>query len=142
MALIFNMAFFWHLFLEALAFVRNFKMQNFLHFLEEKTQKKNKKFCCQKRKFKMAAKFKTTKTKFSYVIKKILGRLRTFGQFDYAFYRFWAEKKYIKYLEAPKLTMAAQFKMAPIFDYILVAILNLAAILNSVFWLTFFKNKI
>jgi hypothetical protein len=32
---------FWHLFLEALAFVRNFKMQKFLHFLEEQTPKKN-----------------------------------------------------------------------------------------------------
>jgi hypothetical protein len=31
--------FFWHLFLEAVGFVRNFKMQNFLHFLEEKTKK-------------------------------------------------------------------------------------------------------
>jgi hypothetical protein len=39
------MAFFRHLFLEALAFVRNFKMQNFLHFLEEQTQKKFKKNC-------------------------------------------------------------------------------------------------
>jgi hypothetical protein len=39
LAPIFNMAFFWHLFLEALAFVRNFKMQKFLHFLEEKIQK-------------------------------------------------------------------------------------------------------
>jgi hypothetical protein len=42
------MAFFWHLFLEALAFVRNFKMQKFLHFLEKQTPKKNKKKCCQK----------------------------------------------------------------------------------------------
>jgi hypothetical protein len=33
--------FFWHLFLEALAFVRKFKVQKFLHFLEEKTKKKN-----------------------------------------------------------------------------------------------------
>jgi hypothetical protein len=40
MAPIFNMAFFWDLFLEAMAFVRNLKMQNFLHFLEEQTQKK------------------------------------------------------------------------------------------------------
>jgi hypothetical protein len=31
----------------------------------------------------MTGKFKTTKTKF--VIKKTLVRLRTFGQFDYAF---------------------------------------------------------
>jgi hypothetical protein len=36
------MAFFWHLFLEALPFVRNFKMQK-LHFLEEQTPKKNNK---------------------------------------------------------------------------------------------------
>jgi hypothetical protein len=43
MAPIFNMAFFWHLFLEALAFVRNFKMQKNLHFLEEKLKKKIKK---------------------------------------------------------------------------------------------------
>jgi hypothetical protein len=35
--------FFWHLFLEALAFVRNFKMQKFLHFLEGKTKTKIKK---------------------------------------------------------------------------------------------------
>jgi hypothetical protein len=40
MALIFNMAFFLHLFREALAFVSNFKMQKFLHILEEQTQKK------------------------------------------------------------------------------------------------------
>jgi hypothetical protein len=78
------MAFFGHLFLEALAFVRNFKMQNFLHFLEEKTQKK-KKILLPKNKFKMAAKFKTTKTKFSYVTKKTLVRLRAFGQFDNPF---------------------------------------------------------
>jgi hypothetical protein len=42
------MAFFWHLFLEALAFVRNFKMQNFLHFLEEQTPKEIKKFVAKK----------------------------------------------------------------------------------------------
>jgi hypothetical protein len=30
---------FWHLFQEALAFVKNFKMQKFLHILEEQTQK-------------------------------------------------------------------------------------------------------
>jgi hypothetical protein len=34
------MAFFWHLFLDALAFVKNFKMHIFLHFLEEQTPKK------------------------------------------------------------------------------------------------------
>jgi hypothetical protein len=38
------MAFFWHLFLDALAFVKNFKMHIFLHFLEEQTPKKY----CQK----------------------------------------------------------------------------------------------
>jgi hypothetical protein len=41
----FNMAFFWHFFLEALTFVRNFKMQKFLHILEEQT---NQKFFCPK----------------------------------------------------------------------------------------------
>jgi hypothetical protein len=40
--------FFSHLFPGALIFVRNFKMVRFLHILEEQTQKKNKKICCQK----------------------------------------------------------------------------------------------
>jgi hypothetical protein len=40
---IFNIVFFWHLFLEALAFVRNFKMQKFWHFLEKQNPKKHKK---------------------------------------------------------------------------------------------------
>jgi hypothetical protein len=35
-------------FLEALAFVRNFKMLIFMHILEEQTQKKIKKNCCPK----------------------------------------------------------------------------------------------
>jgi hypothetical protein len=41
---VFNMAFFFAFFLEALAFVRNFKMLKFLHILEEQTPK-NKKNC-------------------------------------------------------------------------------------------------
>jgi hypothetical protein len=58
--------FFLHLFLGAPIFVRNFKIGKFLHILEEQTSKKNKKNCCQKREFKMAAKFKmATKTKFA-----------------------------------------------------------------------------
>jgi hypothetical protein len=58
------------------SFVKNFKMQHFLHFLEEQTPKK----MWPKNKFKMAAKFKmVTKTKFAYVAKKTLARL---GQFD------------------------------------------------------------
>jgi hypothetical protein len=40
MAPIFNIAFFWHLFLGALIFVRNFYMLKCLHILEEQTQKK------------------------------------------------------------------------------------------------------
>jgi hypothetical protein len=60
----------------------------------------------------MAAKFKmATKTKFASVAKKTLVRLKTFSQFNYAFYRFWAEKKNKKYSEAPKSKMATQFKM-------------------------------
>jgi hypothetical protein len=43
-----------HLFLAALISVRNFKMLNFLHFLEEQTQKKIKKFVAKKTKFKIA----------------------------------------------------------------------------------------
>jgi hypothetical protein len=39
--------FFWHLFLEALAFDRNFKVQKFLHFLEEQISIFFFK-CCQK----------------------------------------------------------------------------------------------
>jgi hypothetical protein len=64
---IFNMAFSWHLFLEALAFVRNFKMQYFLQNLEDQSQKKKKyKIFLPQNKFKMVAKFKmATKTKFS-----------------------------------------------------------------------------
>jgi hypothetical protein len=39
----------------------------------------------------VVAKFKmATRTKFAYVAKKTLVRIRTFGLFD--FYRFWAEK--------------------------------------------------
>jgi hypothetical protein len=37
------MAFFFHLFLEALAFVRNFMMQKFLHILYQQTPRKIKK---------------------------------------------------------------------------------------------------
>jgi hypothetical protein len=55
-----------------------------------------------KNKFKIAAKFKmATKTLFAYVATKTLVCLKTFGQFE----------KYKIYLEAPKLKMAAQFKM-------------------------------
>jgi hypothetical protein len=38
---------FGHLFLEALAFFRNFRILKFLHILEEQTQNK-KKICCPK----------------------------------------------------------------------------------------------
>jgi hypothetical protein len=62
MAPIFNMAFFWHLFLEDLTFVKNFKIQKFFHILEKQTPKK---ILLPKNKFKMAAKFKMAyKTKF------------------------------------------------------------------------------
>jgi hypothetical protein len=61
-------------------------MVKFLHILKEQTQKKNLKNCCQKTEFKVAAKFKmATKTKIAYVAKMTLVRLRTFGQFEYAF---------------------------------------------------------
>jgi hypothetical protein len=82
MAPIFNIEiFFWHLFLGAFIFVNNFKMVKFLH-----KEQKIIKNCCQKTEFKMAAKFKmATKTKFVYVAKKTLVRLRSFGHFDYAF---------------------------------------------------------
>jgi hypothetical protein len=43
-------------FCKSLKFVRNFKLQKFLHILEEQTQNKHKKFCCQKTKFKMLVK--------------------------------------------------------------------------------------
>jgi hypothetical protein len=52
-------------FSRSFAFVRNFKMQIFLHTLEEQTKKKFK-ILLPKNKFKMAAKFKmATKTKFA-----------------------------------------------------------------------------
>jgi hypothetical protein len=73
MAPIFKMAFVWLLFLEALASVRNFIMQKFLHFLQEQTLKKKIKKNVAKKKIKMAAKFKmATKTKFACVAKKLL----------------------------------------------------------------------
>jgi hypothetical protein len=41
----------------------------------------------------MATKFKiATKTKFTYVAKKTLVHLRTYGQFNCVFNRIWAEK--------------------------------------------------
>jgi hypothetical protein len=40
--------FFWHLFLRAVIFVRNFKMVKFLHFLKEQTPKKIKKIVAKK----------------------------------------------------------------------------------------------
>jgi hypothetical protein len=54
MALLFNIEIFWHVFLGALIFVRNFEMVKFLHILEEQTQKKIKKFVVPK-KIKMVA---------------------------------------------------------------------------------------
>jgi hypothetical protein len=56
MAPIFNHGdFIWHLFLGALIFVRNFKMQKYLHILKEQTKKQ---YVAQKTEFKMAAKLK------------------------------------------------------------------------------------
>jgi hypothetical protein len=66
----------------------------------------------------MAAIFKmATKTKFSYVAKKTLVRLKTWPIRLCIFIDFGLEKK--KYLEAPKLKIVAQFKMAPKFDLLL-----------------------
>jgi hypothetical protein len=52
----------------------------------------------------MAAQFKmATKTKFAFVEKKTLVGLKTFGDFDYASYRFWAGKKNWKFKMAAKI---------------------------------------
>jgi hypothetical protein len=50
-------------------------------------------------------------SRVSYVAKKALVRLRTFGQFNYVYLYILGWKKIKKYMEAPKLKMAAQVKM-------------------------------
>jgi hypothetical protein len=87
-----------------------------------------------KTKFKMA-----TKTQFAYVAKKTLFALRLF----------WAGKKYKNYLEAPKLKMAARFKIVAKILFSFGSHLEFsghyefsfsATIFFIFFWGLFFKN--
>jgi hypothetical protein len=82
-------------------FHREFEKVKFLHILKEQNQKKFKKML-PKSWIQVVAKFKmATRTKFVYVAKKTLVRLRTFGQFD--FYRFWAKKNKKKIFGSSKI---------------------------------------
>jgi hypothetical protein len=84
-----------------------------LHILKDQIKKKkivakklNSKWLSGHLAFKMV-----TKTKFAHVAKKTLVALGLLTNSIMFFNRFWAGKKYKKYLEAPKLKMATQFKM-------------------------------
>jgi hypothetical protein len=96
--------FFWHLLLEALKFVRNFKMEKFLQFLKEQTPKKNIKKCFQKfnSKWPLHSRWRPklhllVKLQVIFFQKKNSGRFSCFLSFKEIFF-------------------SQKFKMAPIFN--------------------------
>jgi hypothetical protein len=71
----------------------------------------NKKFCCPKINLKQPLNSRRPKLNFRMYQRRLSFLLRLLANLIMHFYRFWAGKKYKKYLEAPKLKMAAQLKM-------------------------------